>query len=102
MKIIAIAAALTLVVVGGAEARGGSHSFGSHVSSNRSSSSHASGLYVPRGPDHTVRSYVRKDGTYVAPSHATNPDRTRNDNYSTRGNLNPYTLKAGTKPRDGE
>ena len=31
-----------------------------------------------------------------------NPDQTRNNNYSTRGNVNPYTSKAGTKPREGE
>ena len=27
---------------------------------------------------------------------------TRNDNYSTRGNVNPHTGEPGTKPRDGE
>lgn len=32
--------------------------------------------------------------------HATNPNGTRNDNYSTRGNVNPWTGKAGTKPGD--
>ena len=44
------------------------------------------------------RGYTRGNGTYVAPSHATNPNRTQRDNYSARGNLNPYTGKAGTKP----
>jgi hypothetical protein len=49
-------------------------------------------------PDsHTRSGYVRQDGTYVAPSHATNPNSTRSDNYSTKGNVNPYTGKAGTK-----
>jgi hypothetical protein len=51
---------------------------------------------------HTVRSYTRTDGTFVHSYHATNPNHTRNDNFSTRGNVNPYTGKAGTKPRDGE
>ena len=50
--------------------------------------------------DHTVSGYTRSNGTYVQPSHATNPDSTRNNNYSTRGNMNPYTGKYGTKPRD--
>jgi hypothetical protein len=47
---------------------------------------------------HSVRAYVRSNGTYVAPHHATNPNGTRTDNWSTRGNINPYTGKAGTKP----
>lgn len=49
---------------------------------------------------HAVRGYTRSDGTYVAPHMQTNPNQTRNDNYSTRGNVNPYTGQAGTKPRD--
>lgn len=46
--------------------------------------------------DHYRNGYVRKDGTYVAPSYATNPNNTRTDNYSSQGNVNPYTGKAGT------
>jgi hypothetical protein len=45
---------------------------------------------------HSVRGYTRKDGTYVAPHRATNPNRTKADNWSTRGNVNPYTGKEGT------
>lgn len=52
--------------------------------------------------DHSVSGYVKKDGTYVAPHRQTDPNETKNDNYSTRGNVNPYTGQAGTKPRDGE
>lgn len=48
--------------------------------------------------DHYVRGYTRKDGTYVAPHYQTNPNSTTSDNYSTRGNVNPYTGKPGTKP----
>ena len=44
-----------------------------------------------------VKGYTRKDGTYVQPSQRTAPNSTRNDNFSTRGNINPYTGKAGTK-----
>ena len=29
--------------------------------------------------DHVVRGHVKKDGTYVAPSRATNPNRTQRD-----------------------
>ena len=50
--------------------------------------------------DHYVRGYFRKNGTYVQPYMRTNRDRTRNNNYSTRGNVNPYTGIHGTKPRD--
>lgn len=47
-----------------------------------------------------VKGYTRKDGTYVQPHERTAPNKTKNDNYSTRGNVNPYTGKVGTKPRD--
>ena len=46
---------------------------------------------------HSRKGYVRKDGTYVAPSRATNPDKTRSNNYSHKGNVNPYSGKKGTK-----
>ena len=47
--------------------------------------------------DHTVRGHVKKDGTYVAPSRATNPNRTQRDNYSSKPNVNPYTGKQATR-----
>ena len=47
--------------------------------------------------DHAVRGYVKKDGTYVAPSRATNPNRTQRDNYSSKPNVNPHTGKQGTR-----
>jgi hypothetical protein len=50
--------------------------------------------------DHYVNGYYRSDGTYVSPHYQTNPNSTRDDNYSTRGNVNPYTGQPGTKPRD--
>ena len=46
---------------------------------------------------HSKNSYVKKDGTYVAPSNATNPNKSKADNYSSKGNANPYTGKEGTK-----
>jgi len=64
---------------------------GSHASSRTAKTSSGA-------RDHVVHGYIRKNGTYVAPYHATNPNHTRNDNYSTQGNVNPYTGKAGTKP----
>lgn len=44
---------------------------------------------------HPRRGYVRSDGTFVAPSRATNPNRTKTDNYSSLPNVNPYSGKAG-------
>ena len=47
--------------------------------------------------NHSVKGYVKKDGTYVAPHRQTNPNGTQKDNYSAKGNVNPYTGKVGTK-----
>jgi len=50
--------------------------------------------------DHYVHGYITQRGTYVAPYHATNPNHTRQDNYSARANINPYTGRAGTRSPD--
>jgi hypothetical protein len=50
---------------------------------------------------HYVRGYTRSNGTYVAPHYQTNPNGTSADNWSTVGNVNPYTGAAGTKPLYG-
>lgn len=57
----------------------------------------AAPLAYAKGGSHSVRGHVNKDGTYVAPHHATNPNETKRDNYSSKGNVNPYTGKEGTK-----
>ena len=49
------------------------------------------------GGSHSVKGYTKKDGTYVAPHMQTNPNSTKTDNWSTKGNVNPYTGKPGTK-----
>lgn len=49
----------------------------------------------------SIRGYYRSNGTYVQSHQRTAPNYTRDDNYSTVGNTNPYTGKAGTVPRDG-
>ena len=79
----------TLVVIGAllicssAMAKGG----GGHSSHT----SHAS------GGSHSVAGHTTKKGSYVAPHHATNPNDTDKDNWSHKGNVNPYTGKRGTK-----
>lgn len=92
-RVLILAAVVALTLSGNTFARGSS--FGGHTSSKSSYS------YGSRS-DHAISGYTRSNGTYVQPSHATNPDVTRNNNYSTKGNVNPYTGKFGTKPRDSK
>ena len=76
-----------LLTSGTSEARGGSggHS-GGHASARAS------------GGSHSVRSHVTRAGTYVRSHRATNRDTSKRNNWLTRGNVNPYTGKPGTKP----
>ena len=43
-----------------------------------------------------VDGHIRKDGAYVPPHYRTNPDNSLQNNWSTRGNTNPYTGRQGT------
>lgn len=79
---------------------------GNHI--KRYKSGHISSRSVSRigkvdmADNHSVNSYYKKNGTFVSSYHATNPNSTKNDNYSTQGNINPYTGAIGTKPADNE
>jgi hypothetical protein len=84
IRIVLLAVALALTS-SASFARGSGHS-GGHGSSHASS-----------GGSHRISGYTKKSGTHVAPAHATNPNKTKRDNYSSKGNVNPYTGKAGTK-----
>jgi len=44
-----------------------------------------------------VHGYTRKNGTVVRPYTRTAENGTQRDNFSTKGNINPYTGKRGTK-----
>lgn len=55
-----------------------------------------------RSRDVSVDGYYRNNGTYVDPYYRTAPNQTRDDNYSTRGNINPYTLEEGRQRKDSE
>ncbi len=45
-----------------------------------------------------VKGFIkRSSGTYVMPYHRTKANTTKIDNWSTKGNVNPYTGKNGTK-----
>lgn len=80
-----------LLVSGSAFAKGGGGGRGGHSSGSHYGGSHSS------GGSHSVRGHFRKDGTYVEPHRATNRDSTTKNNWSHKGNVNPYTGKEGTK-----
>src|SRR5215831_8606361 len=46
--------------------------------------------------DQYVHGYYRSNGTYVRPYYRSSPNGTVTDNYSYRGNINPYTGRIGT------
>lgn len=46
--------------------------------------------------DQYVRGYTRSDGTYVAPYTRSSPNNTVRDNFSYKGNSNPYTGETGS------
>lgn len=54
-------------------------------------------LSTPILADVSVRGYTRHDGTYVKPHYRSNPDGNPDNNWSTKGNTNPYTGKEGTQ-----
>ena len=61
---------------------------------------------IPTSPSPTisndnvyVEGYFRKDGTYVRGHYRSSPDKSFNNNWSTKGNYNPYTGKKGYKKR---
>ncbi|NGY89027.1 hypothetical protein F6Y05_39290 [Bacillus megaterium] len=47
--------------------------------------------------DSYVHSYTKKDGTFVKGYMKSDPDGIFSNNYSSYGNVNPYTGKKGTK-----
>lgn len=47
-----------------------------------------------------VNGYYKKDGTYVEPHYRSNPDGNQYNNWSTKGNVNPYTGEEGRKNID--
>jgi len=52
---------------------------------------------IAHGKTVKVRQRVTKKGTYVHGHARTSPNRTTSDNWSKKGNMNPYTGKRGTK-----
>ncbi|MBB3193141.1 hypothetical protein [Roseateles terrae] len=55
----------------------------------------AATVFAKGGGAVAVRGYVKKDGTYVAPHMRSAPDANFQNNWSTTGNVNPYTGEPG-------
>lgn len=53
-----------------------------------------------KGGSVSIRGHVRKDGTYVAPHFRSAPDGNFYNNWSTKGNVNPYTGQAATMMKE--
>ncbi|WP_051405138.1 hypothetical protein [Bacillus cihuensis] len=51
----------------------------------------------PAHADVYVEGYTRSDGTKVKPHYRSDPDGNFSNNWSTKGNVNPYTGEIGTK-----
>ncbi len=66
-------------------------------SSSYRSGSSSYGNYPTSGSDVQVNSYQRSNGTDVNSYYRTSPDNSIYNNYSTQGNINPYTGERGTK-----
>lgn len=63
------------------------------------SHSHNSSAGSSSGGNHSISGYTKKNGTYVTPSRATNPDKSKKNNWTQKGNVNPNTGKKGTRDR---
>jgi hypothetical protein len=68
---------------------------GSSYSSNNGRSTGYEGIPARKHGGVPVRGYYRKNGTYVAPHYRSGQNSLKHDNWSTRGNTNPYTGKRG-------
>ena len=91
-KLIFLTLALSLSL--SAFAKGGSHGHGSTGTTHSPKESTGTGAKAER--EH-VDGYTKKDGTHVAAHDRSTKDETKDNNWSTKGNTNPETGKAGTK-----
>ncbi|MBA3921276.1 MAG: hypothetical protein H0X31_06065 [Nostocaceae cyanobacterium] len=48
-------------------------------------------------PDVYIHGYQRKNGVYVHSHHRSQPDGIKSNNWSHKGNVNPYTNQIGTE-----
>jgi len=85
---------LGLVVMAPAVTQAKSHHYHRHSSNSASKGTGSSHF------DQYVHGYTKKNGTYVHGYHRSKANGTKADNYSTKGNVNTYTGKEGTKDPD--
>ncbi len=86
LQVLANILLISLAVTQSAEARGGFRSHGGGSKGGHRSSGHVS-----------VKGYTTKSGTHVQAHKRIGPNGSKRDNWSTKGNHNPYTGKEGTK-----
>lgn len=80
---ISVVIVCSFLAVPSARARSSSSSYGPGTGGKAASTS--------------VRAHVTKQGVYVPQHQRTTPDKTINNNWSTKPNTNPYTGKEGSK-----
>ena len=100
LMVLILSLALFSFGIGEALARGGGKGKGSYRTSGSRSSGYKSGASKSTSRSAApvrVRGYTKRNGTYVKPHYRTAPNATKLDNWSTKGNVNPYTGKPGTK-----
>lgn len=54
-------------------------------------------IAFPALADQYVKPHYRKDGTYVQGHYRSSPNAHKFDNFSSKGNTNPYTGERGTQ-----
>ena len=52
---------------------------------------------IEANADTWVNGYTKSNGAYVSGHFRSSPNNTRSDNWSTKGNVNPYTGKVGMR-----
>jgi len=71
---------------------------GTSRSSSKSGNDYGSGYGTgANSSNERVNGYTKQDGTYVDSYQRTKANNTDSDNYSTKGNYNPYSGKTGSK-----
>lgn len=50
-----------------------------------------------KSTDVSVSGYYKSNGTYVQPHYRSGANKSKRDNFSTKGNTNPYTGRKGSK-----
>ena len=70
-----------------------SHSYGSRYHAPKASAA----CCTKSANDVYVHGYTKKNGTVVQPYYRSHENGTQRDNFSAKGNVNPYTGRVGTK-----